>query len=52
MLKINFIDHVTRLIVIFLCRPKGEALDAALSVRLSVRPVPCPANNVKTTVGI
>ena len=37
--------------VALLCSPKGEAYSHRF-VRLSVRPVPCPANNFKTTVGI
>jgi len=34
----------------FLCSPKGKYIVAAMSVWLSVRPVPCATNNFKTTI--
>ena len=38
--------------MLFYVPQRGKHIVAALSVRLSVCPVPCPANNFKTAVGI
>ena len=54
-LMLRFIFNLRTVVVIsfdFLCCPKGKHRVAALSIRPSVRPVPCPANNFKTTCGI
>jgi len=50
-LQINVFNRVN-VTIPFTISLSGKHIVAALSVHPSVHPVPCPANNFKTTVGI